>query len=171
MTDSTGYLIGTIIKGGPGSGNFGHVGRPGVVGGSGEGGGSAGTKPSNKIPEPELIFSLKNKGKHQEFGKFKGKEIDNSKGQYGYGSDITEYVSPKKSKIYVVDSAYNPGMRRGSGVNGSVRIDFYNKDDRFASDENSKLFQGMERREKERNFLFKKFGIDHKWQYKQSRGG
>jgi hypothetical protein len=37
------------IKGGPGSGNFGHVGRPGMVGGSGEGGGSAGAKPSEKL--------------------------------------------------------------------------------------------------------------------------
>jgi hypothetical protein len=38
-----------FIKGGPGSGNFGHVGRPGVVGGSGEGGGSAGAKPKKPI--------------------------------------------------------------------------------------------------------------------------
>jgi hypothetical protein len=36
-------MIGLQIyyKGGPGSGNFGHVGRPGMIGGSGEGGGSA----------------------------------------------------------------------------------------------------------------------------------
>jgi len=33
------------IKGGPGSGNFGHVGRPGMIGGSGEGGGSAAARP------------------------------------------------------------------------------------------------------------------------------
>jgi hypothetical protein len=53
MTDSTGYLIGTIMKGGPGSGNFGHVGRPGMVGGSGEGGGSAGAKPKDAIKNSE----------------------------------------------------------------------------------------------------------------------
>lgn len=32
---SPGYLLGEIVKGGPGSGNFGHTGRPGAVGGSG----------------------------------------------------------------------------------------------------------------------------------------
>jgi len=35
----------SFAKGGPGSGNFGHVGRLGVVGGSGEGGGSAAARP------------------------------------------------------------------------------------------------------------------------------
>jgi hypothetical protein len=48
MKSSTGYLIGTIMKGGPGSGNFGHTGRPGIVGGSGEGGGGSATKPADK---------------------------------------------------------------------------------------------------------------------------
>lgn len=44
-----------ILKGGPGSGNFGHAGRPGQVGGSapddGGGGGSAGSSPSSSTPD------------------------------------------------------------------------------------------------------------------------
>jgi hypothetical protein len=39
---------GTINKGGPGSGNFGHKGRPGAIGGSGKG---AGYRRSGYIPE------------------------------------------------------------------------------------------------------------------------
>jgi hypothetical protein len=35
------FWVAGEVKGGPGSGNFGHVGRPGEVGGSGEGGGSS----------------------------------------------------------------------------------------------------------------------------------
>lgn len=43
LTDGVKAVIGKpkVAKGGPGSGNFGHSGRPGEVGGSGEGGGSS----------------------------------------------------------------------------------------------------------------------------------
>lgn len=48
-----------IFKGGPGSGNFGHEGRPGQVGGSapddGGGGGSAGTSPSSSGPSSRVL--------------------------------------------------------------------------------------------------------------------
>ncbi len=42
------------IAGGPGSGNFGHAGRPGAVGGSGEGGGKLG---NGGAPSPRLVGS------------------------------------------------------------------------------------------------------------------
>ncbi|MFA4974460.1 MAG: DUF559 domain-containing protein [bacterium] len=49
-----------MLKGGPGSGNFGHEGRPGEVGGSGEGGGGGGDENSlskeNTIWNPEDGF-------------------------------------------------------------------------------------------------------------------
>jgi hypothetical protein len=44
QTDSVGYLFEMEKKGGPGSGNFGHAGIPGQVGGSGSGGKRAGDK-------------------------------------------------------------------------------------------------------------------------------
>jgi hypothetical protein len=54
----TGSKTEQVKDGGPGSGNFGHEGRPGEVGGSGEGGGSSSktseTKSPSKIPTTEI---------------------------------------------------------------------------------------------------------------------
>lgn len=65
--DAVNLLISTITRkdGGPGSGNFGHAGRPGLRGGSGGGGGmSAGGGSGSKSKKGSNTSDLGNKGTH-----------------------------------------------------------------------------------------------------------
>lgn len=57
--DPSGYWKSMGIKGGPGSGNFGHAGRPGEVGGSAPGGGSGGRERESGFGERRIHESLK----------------------------------------------------------------------------------------------------------------
>ena len=52
------------LKGGSGSGNFGHEGRPGLVGGSGEGGASSDESEDRKGTDKKQVFSIGTKVKN-----------------------------------------------------------------------------------------------------------
>ena len=79
-----------ISKGGPGSGNFGHAGRPGLRGGSGLGGG----KGSGKKPEPK-----KEEPKKEEHGSIKSPaQIAYEKQQMEFHSEY-EKLFPKEKII------------------------------------------------------------------------
>jgi len=80
------------------------------------------------------------------------KEIDNSKGQRGFGNRIFEMII-NGDKLIVVKSKYSSSMKRGSALNGSINI-IYKKSNI------DKSFSGKDMDDKANKFLNKNFNVN-----------
>ncbi len=129
--------------GGQGSGNFGHEGRLGEVGGSGEGGNSF----DGKTP-------------HQESGKFKGKMIDDgTTGKSGFGNKVWKFKSPSGYTLDILSSKYSSAMRTGSALGGYTDVTLNNPGSKNIFGDFAKKFKGDEHLEKASKYVKKNFGV------------
>ena len=132
-------LLPTVEKGGPGSGHFGHSGRPGKVGGS-----SAGSGGIVKLGEYQLVSSYDDLYSAYENPKYwilpTGKLLDNGNGYYPdhRGSIETqaneEWVQKGKQAVkddlaeFGYSKDYNPNAYESAMAAGAVRVSqYYNK--------------------------------------------
>lgn len=139
-----------LEKGGPGSGNFGHSGRPGEIGGSGSGGGAGKAEPKpgrnwidHKEGTPTLDKELAVKGifKGGTFEKYKvGAKWNAEKNKYEGGewsperkklhdkivSDTMDHVKPvpPDQKPIAVIMMGGPGSGKSSMIRGLDKADF-----------------------------------------------
>jgi hypothetical protein len=93
-----------ILKGGPGSGNHGHGGRPGMVGGSTSEGGGSGSKKDGKKPSPGNKKEARNNHKRN-VGKAKGK-LDKAKKALKEGDHDKAKAHLKEVSGHVKDSLH-----------------------------------------------------------------
>lgn len=144
-----------VVKGGEGSGNFGHSGRPGLVGGSASEG-AEGAEPSRDFN------TMRFGGKHPEHGRFALTNDKMHRDERGHLFRATEYLSPKGHEVLVRESVKSSDKWVEGAPGRVVDVYYTETGDKYSREEDVKQFV-TDVYASASKLLKKSFGIEHDW--------